>query len=340
MKTRDVQRSVRIQRFDRTTGDAPSIGRVSRMPGAGQAKGDLRRRRRGERPVNERALKNRRRVMLMWSVIFILLTVAVMGTAMWLWLRPKIGVMPVANTRQVRQIEERVVSKFESPTEDAALALVQGALSNRDAAKVREYFRLGSSTPEEVLGFLDDVEKADGKPSGMDWLRSIDANDLLLDGVAVSFKTDSALRTRLALLTPDASGKWQLDFDAFARKVNPSWPELLDGRAKRGLVRVVVTRKHYYNFCFKDDTQWLCYEMTSPDHESILFGYCRRGSPQAEAMGRIVTEEEMLEAGRFANRATLEVRRNENSESRQFEISRVLAEDWVIGDTPFDASFQ
>jgi hypothetical protein len=340
MKTRDVQRSVRIQRFDRTTGDAPSIGRVSRMPGAGQAKGELRRRRRGERPVNERALNNRRKVMLMWSVIFIFLTVGVMGTAMWLWLRPKLSALPVANTGPARKIEARVVSKFESPTEDEALALVKGALSNRDAAKVKEYFRMGSSTPDDVIGFLDQIEKSDGKPSGMDWLRSIDANGLLIDGVAVSFQTESSLRTRLALLTPDANGKWQIDFDAFARKVDPSWTKLIEGGAKEGIVRVVVTRKHYYNFCFKDDTRWLCYEMTSPDHEKSLFGYCRQGSPQAVAMGRIVTEEEMLEAGRFANRATLEIRRNENSEPRQFEISRVLAEDWVMEETPFDAQFE
>jgi hypothetical protein len=340
MKTRDVQRAVRVQRFDRNTGDAPSIGRVGRMPGVGQAKGELRKRRRGESPANERARNNRRRVMLMWSGILIFLTVTVMGTAIRLWLRPKISPAPVVMHEAVRKFEERVVSKFESPTEDAAMALVKGALSNRDVSKVTEYFRTGSSTPAEVVGFLENMEKTDGKPAEMNWLRSVDANGLLLDGVAVGFETESRDRTRLALLTPDANGKWQLDFDAFARKVNPSWHELIESEVKRGLVRVIVTRKHYYNFCFKDDTQWLCYEMTTPDYESILFGYCRKGSPQAVAMGRIVTDEEMREGGRFGKRATLEIRRNEGSESRQFEITRVLAEDWVMGEAAFDGSFQ
>jgi hypothetical protein len=340
MKTRDVQRSVRAQRHDRNTGDAPSIGRVGRMPGVGQAKGELRKRRRGESPASERARNNRRKVMLMWSTIFVFLTVAVMGTAIWLWLRPKISPAPVVAHETVRKIEERVVSKFESPTEDAALARVKGALSNRDVSKVTEYFRTGSSTPTEVVAFLEAMERTEGKPTGMTWLRSMDANGLLLDGVAVNFQPDSKALTRLAMLTPDANGKWQLDFDAYARVVNPSWSELMEGKVKRGLVRVVVARKHYYNFCFKDDAQWLCYEMTTPDHEVILFGYCRKGSPQAEAMGRIVTDGERLDGGRFGNRATLEIRRNEGSESRQFEITRVLAEDWVLREAAFDGSYQ
>jgi hypothetical protein len=340
MKTRDVQRSVRVQRFDRNPGDAPSIGRVGRMPGVGQSKDESRRRRRGENPAAERARNNRRKVMLMWSAIFMFLTVAVMGTAIWLGLRPKISPAPVVAHETVHKIEERVVSKFESPTEEAALALVKGALANRDLTKVAGYFRMGASTPAEVVGFLENMEKTEGKPIGMTWLRSMDANGMLLDGVAVGFRVDSSAMTRLALLTPDANGKWQLDFDAFSRKVNPSWSELMEGKAKRGLVRVVVARKHYYNFNFKDEAQWLCYEMTTPDSEEILFGYCRKGSPQAEAMGRIVTDEEMQDGGRFGNRATLEILRNEGSESRQFEITRVLAEDWVLGEAAFDGSYQ
>lgn len=340
MKTRDVQRSVRIQRFDRNTGDAPSIGRVGRMPGTGQGKGESRRRRRGESPASLRARNNRRKIMLMWSAIFLVVTMGVMGTAVWLWLRPKIRPMVAVNQTPVRKVEERVVSKFESPTEEAALALVKSALANRDLSRVAEFFRTGASSPAEVVGFLENLEKTEGKPIGMGWLRSLDANGMLLEGVAVGFQAEGQKKTRLALLTPDAGGRWQVDFDAFARKVDPAWNELLAGDVKRALVRVVVTRRHYYNFHYKDDSQWVCYEMTTPDHDEILFGYCREGSTQAEAMSRIVTIEEMVEGDFGGNRATLEIRRNQDSDSRQFEIARVLAEDWVMGDAAFDGSFQ
>ena len=39
-------------------------------------------------------------------------------------------------------------------------------------------------------------------------------------------------------------------------------------------------------------------------------------------------------------RAILEIRRVEGAEPRQLEISRVLAEDWVMGDAPFDEQFK
>ena len=57
MKSRDIQRSVRAQRFDRSAGDAPSLGRVARVPGTGMPKGDRRRRRRGEGGRGDRERK-------------------------------------------------------------------------------------------------------------------------------------------------------------------------------------------------------------------------------------------------------------------------------------------
>ena len=227
------------------------------------------------------------------------------------------------------------------PASRTRWTLVKQAVGGqRSRAKWRAISAWDRRRPTTVIGFLTEMKAWDGKVTGFQWLSSMDANGMLIDGVLVSTLKDGSPRNRLALLTPDENGKWQLDFDAFARKVNPSWSELMEGNAKRGLVRVVVARKHYYNFNFKDESQWLCYEMTTPDFDEILFGYCRKGSPQAEAMGRIVTDEEMQEGGRFGNRATLEIRRNEGSESRQFEITRVLAEDWVLGEAAFDGSFQ
>jgi hypothetical protein len=35
-------------------------------------------------------------------------------------------------------------------------------------------------------------------------------------------------------------------------------------------------------------------------------------------------------------RVTLEIRRTAGAESRQFEITRVLAEEWVLAAAPFD----
>ena len=50
----------------------------------------------------------------------------------------------------------------------------------------------------------------------------------------------------------------------------------------------MVAKDSYYNGPFRDETQWSCYGMASPDLDVVLLGYCRQGSPQAAAMERIV----------------------------------------------------
>ena len=55
-----------------------------------------------------------------------------------------------------------------------------------------------------------------------------------------------------------------------------------------------------------------------------LRGYCRVGSPEQLEL------EKLLEDGERMRRATLELTRVENAEARQFEITRILAKDWVM----------
>ena len=116
-----------------------------------------------------------------------------------------------------------------------------------------------------------------------------------------------------------------------------------------GTVRVNVAKDTYYNGPFRDDRQWVCYGMVSPDTEVVMLGYCRKDSPQARAMERIVMDENDLPGGmqgglpaaaKAPKRATLEVRRVEGAEARQFEITRVLAQDWIVSAKPFDGNFK
>jgi hypothetical protein len=161
----------------------------------------------------------------------------------------------------------------------------------------------------------------------------MDANGLSIDGVLVSFKGVERPIPRLALLTPDAAGRWKVDFEAFARVVKPSWNDILEKGAALARVRVYVAKDSYYNGAFSDDKQWVCHRMASPDTEQILFGYCRVGSRQAAALNWMFSKEESV------TRATLEIRRVEGADSRQFEILKVIAGDWVVGEVPFDEGF-
>lgn len=273
---------------------------------------------------------------LSWSIVVGVVAVAGIGAAIFMWLRMRMG--EVHSTRQNRRIVPemvvRVASKFPSPPEAEALGLVNRALVVRDPAMVPAYFRMGAASPEAIIRLLQGLEALDGKSGNSRWLGSMDANGLSVDGVLVPFEKEEATGQRLALLTPDAAGVWKIDFEAFARVVEPSWQELLERGAAEAKVRVHLAADSYYNGPFKDDKEWICYGMGSPDIDEVLIGYCRVGSPQEEAIRWMFSKGEKL------NRATLQIRRVEGASAKQFEITRVLAEDWVSGDKPFDEGFK
>ena len=318
------------------------MGRVARVPGTGLPRGQRRRRRRGGDGRGNRDRNRRRLVLMTWSAVFGVIALGALTVAVVVWMKQNMRRKPAvaeAGTPQL-VIEERMASEFESPGEDEALDLVRNALAVRDPEQVSKYFRIGASSPEKVVDFLSSMAERDGPVEALNWLTSVDANGLLIDGVAVVTRTDGKFRDRLALLTPDESGVWRIDFDAFARMVKPSWKALLEEEAEKGLVRVVVAADHYFNGPFSDDSKWACYGMVSPDTEVMMLGYCRRGSPQERALERIVSDDGLLPGTVRPKRATLEVRRVEGADRRQFEITRVVAEDWVVSDKPFDSNFE
>ena len=164
----------------------------------------------------------------------------------------------------------------------------------------------------------------------------MDANGLLLDAVVVRSLLGDQKRERLALLTPDDKGRWRIDFDAFARTVNPSWGEITSGSARQGTVRIQFVKDNYFNGPFAAESQWNCYRLGSPDLTDDIMGYCRKDSPQATALDLMMADPSGISTRKRLLRAILEIRHAEGAEVRQFEISRVLAEDWVRSPEAFD----
>ncbi len=339
MKSTKIQRGIQSPHA-RAAGDGPAIGRVARLrdPEVGADQGGLRKRG-SHSPGAVDADAARRKIILRWSVILTLATVLVIGGFMMFWLRSH-GNQRAGKGEASVEKNVRIVSKFVSPGETEALDLVKRALAIRDPGLVESCFHLGGATSAEVLEFLTGCEARDGKIERSDWLSSMDVDGLLMDGVLVVYAGRDRPAERLALLTPDESGVWKVDFDAFARSSRPSWKELLEGRVNRAQVRVFVGKDAYYNGPFVDESQWVCFAMASPESNELLpegsellRGYCRVGSPQAQAM------EKMLPADVRTHRATLEISRKEGADSRQFEITRVFSEDWVLTAKPFDGRF-
>ena len=331
MNSDGIKRSVKASRKDRSAGDAPNMGRVARMPGTGLPKGERRKRRksvagRGHRIINT------------WSVLLSALALGVLGIFVWLWVLPKMSFreeIAAASSGKAAGLVRRP-PRFPSPSEEDALATVKRALAVRNPGKIVDYFRPGTANSQEIVDFLASLEAGDGAIQHYEWLSSMDANGLAIDGVVVAFRgrEKDKPRNRVALLTPNEAGAWKIDFEAFARTVKPSWTELLDHQAPSAEVRVYAVKDTYYNGVFIDDTKWICYGLASPDTEQTLLAYCKIGSLQAAAMDWVFSAENKM------TRMTLEIRRVAGAEPRQFEISKVIAVDWVMSGVPFDQGFQ
>jgi hypothetical protein len=145
-------------------------------------------------------------------------------------------------------------------------------------------------------------------------------------------------------LVEDSAGVWKIDYEAFACVCVPSWDEILDGREMGGKVRVVFHRDNYFNGRYQEG-DWVCYRLTSLGSTQAIYGYCRSGSVANMGLDMVLGLEldRLLIEGSSdqpARRALIEIVREAESLPNQFEITRVLSMDWVMGLRPFGLSFQ
>ncbi len=324
MKTPDIRRGIVSSRV-RQSGASAGIGKVARVRGSLRTERQSRSRRRAERdaPASPRKV-------LFWSILLGFLSAGLMAIAVLIWLAPNIFPDEEDTTAQISSAADnaRIVSKFPSPSGDDTIKLVKRVLENRDPAQVDALMLKASHSPEEVVAYFEGREQRDGPIQSYHWLSSMDSGTLLMDGVMVISESKGKLCQRLALLTPDSKGLWKMDFDAFARTATPSWTDLLEKGAEKGQVRVMVMHDIYYNGSFADEIKWDCYALFTPDRDELLYGYCLKGSDTAQAMRSLLT------ADNLSGRATLEIRRVPGAEPRQFEITKVIAKDWLVPAQP------
>lgn len=329
MKKSSVQLGLRRSLTPREIGSAPSIGRIGRFNSGTNPSGapipDSARIRRG---------KQRRAIIIGWSLALSTLAITILVASFVVWMKPILARSkhPSGHNQATDPARVRVASKFPSPSKEQAIATVRSALAVRDPGAVPSLIRTGHTPPDDIVKFLANLEPSEGTIQDCLWLSTIDKNNLLLEGVQIVLKQPDRLRSRIAFLTPDEKGVWKLDFAALARLTEPSWPTLLAADSfPKATIRVYAGRDRYYNGPYADESAWSVYGMGSEDLDVALYGYAKRGTPQFDAMERLVAADE-----KSLIRATLEIRKIAGSQKRQFEITRVLAEDWVLSDIPFD----
>ena len=340
MKTQKPNRIIRSHHGG-TFRDGPKLGPVARVrdPKGPQKIGWTRRRGgyHGPEDVLKRSARNR--LLWVWSMAFAVTAFMIIAGFAVFWVRSHRAPRAPESSRSAAPVV-RIASRFASPTEDEALELVRKSLSNRDPEMVDATVRRGGTEPAKVVEFMDSLESRDGPINRIAWLGSMDVDGFLMEGVLVVSAGKNAPAERLAFLVPDDSGVWKLDFDAFARTCTPTWKELLEGDSQSAVVRVIVGNDSYFNGPFRDESQWECFALVAkdakkwlPGGQDLLRGYCRKGSPQAKAIARIFKDDAKM------RRVTLEIQRTEGADSRQFEITRVLAEDWVLQAQSLDEKF-
>lgn len=215
-----------------------------------------------------------------------------------------------------------------------ALALVRAAFADSGPQALARHFILGKDMdPDHAMAALSEVAQNEGEITSFRWMGQNYSNGRIIGEVGTLMDAGGTRKNRLAQLVTSPDGKWRIDLDSYLRRSIPDWETILSGKSETSLVRVFIGTDSYYNGIYSDETKWRAYALVSPDVETILYGYVKRASPQDKALRRI------LDAEGESHRATIEIRWDNKAAPRQFEITGVPAENWVLGGARFDASF-
>lgn len=318
----------------RKFGEAPVLGKVPRTPGSGVSATS-------EKHVRSRNKKKLTRFSLAWTFLLGFVAFSIIAVVTVSYYRNIVigstgntDVHLLQKTNLDLAFQEKDPPKQPELKSEEALKIVRSALTNRDSTLIRDYFTLGTlNDPAKAIATLERIRKLEGEATQTDWLGHKHCDGRWIAEVVVSMSDNGRKLNRLAQITSGSDGKWRIDLDSYLRMTTPDWDKIISGESEISLVRIFIADDTYYNGIYSDESAWKAYALASPDVENILYAYARRGSAQESAINRILASEEAI------HRATLAIRKNPAGSSRQFEITRVIAENWIIGDRDFDEAF-
>ena len=308
----------RRKKSTRTFGDAPTMGSVPRMHP--NAKG-----------LRARISFAGKIPLVLLGVMIFLLGAGITGLVIRFANDPQKAARP--NVTPPPSPNTTAIPKVPVPSPRDLESIVASFVASRDRVSLEPLVRGSSQRFEVIAEKLAQLESKDGKISAIRHLGAVDSGCVQAEAVTVNF--DSG-RNRVALLSPDDAGKWRIDFDAFDRHVTPDWKTILSSNPAESTVRVYLSHDNYYNGRYRDDRQWACFAMVSPDHETLLYGYAKRGSRQHLAIASTL-KRKLGSTNSRTQRMTLSMLHSGTGDHRQFEITRALSDDWALGTEPLDS---
>lgn len=271
----------------------------------------------------------RRFAFRVWFSLISLLFVGAFTVAMILWLRSQSNRADFAGTLAMDDVASgalaREVEIFTPPSEREAVRILRSALEARDVDIIHQYVHETSEVDvEEMLGFFAAIPEREGEALPFEWTGTTESDRLQIQGLNVYFEKDFLRSARMAMLLPDEDGEWKLDFPSFARWSDPPLDLFDSGDGyPGGRVRVILAQDQYFNGPFADDREWACYAVYSPDIDTTAFVYSRIGSPENRQVRALLEREGGMV------RANVEIRRTDGALRNQFELTRVIAGDWL-----------
>lgn len=244
------------------------------------------------------------------------------------------------NTPSNPEVSPKGPNPDDSPTPSLAatdaIGMVSAMLKAGSPEALEPLLRPGSISPSDALAKLHAIEEEGDGFTDPAWLGDFDGICSPVTFVAVRKELGAPL---LVTLTPDHDRNWKIDFEATVGHCDPSFSEWIEGRPREGLIRATGRPDNYYNGPFRDDSMWACFAFTHPAGDAALYGYCRRDSVQFEAIKMILrrnllatSEREKLAGQADSFRVTLRLGDVEGGVSRQYRITEIISDDWVIGD--------
>lgn len=319
------------------------LGRVGRITKDTRDPGRRRRRKSGGRDARYGAAgANHGAVLRRWLMLGLIVAgFGISGLLVWTLLRQK-PQSTAANPSGSPGLDDPAA--IPSLAAADALEMVRAMLDADTPEALEPLLHPGEIRPIDALARLRSIEEEGGGFRTPVWLGGFDAICKPISFVMVPKELGSPV---LVTFTVNPERDWKIDFDATVGHCDPPFHDWTKGTARQGLVRVNAKEDNYFNGPFRDDDIWACFALSHPGDDASLYGYCRRDGPQFEAITAILrrnalaaSEREKLAGKAESFRTTLRLRNAEDGVSRQYRITEVIADDWVIGDESLETILQ
>jgi glutamate/tyrosine decarboxylase-like PLP-dependent enzyme len=121
----------------------------------------------------------------------------------------------------------------------------------------------------------------------------------------------------------------KLDWKATTAYGTASFKELVQNQGDASEIRGEISKAEFYNAAWPE-TDYRCYRLISPDGETVIWGYTRRGEATEHAIASLLDKGEIVKEAQNSHKITLRLERGPTAaQANQWLIGEMLHIDWV-----------